>query len=168
MKLTKKQLMIGGSSAAVCALIVGATSVSAASAGKPASLAGEIASAFHINQNDVQKVIDQHRDEVQNYREVNFQNRLDQAVKNGKITSSQETLIEQEQKQIQSDLTAIKDKTGTDRRTAMEQEWQKIRDWAKSNSIPLKYLAPFGGHHGMGMGFHMMNGSGGTPTSPSA
>ena len=158
MKLTKRQLMIGSGSAAACALIVGATSVSAATGIKPASLASEIASTFHLNQSDVQKVLDQHKDEVQTYRQGQDKTRLDQAVKDGRITADQEARILDEQKQVQTDMQTIKDKTGTDRRAAMEQERQKIEAWAKSNNIPLKYLAPFGGHRGMGYG---MNGSSG-------
>ena len=172
MKLNRKVLIGTGSAAAVCALVVGAGAVSASSTGKPAGLAGEIAGAFHLNQNDVQKVLDHHKDEVQAYRQEQDKTRLDQAVKDGKITADQETKILDEQKQIQADMQAIKDKTGTDRRTAMQQERQKIADWAKANNIPLRYLAPFGiGRHGMGMGHGMMHmdndaDDGGTSPSP--
>ena len=153
MKLNKKVLIGTGSAAAACALVVGVTGVSAASAGKPASLASEIASAFHLNQGDVQKVIDQHRGEMQTYRQEQDKTRLDQAVTDGKITSDQETKILDEQKVIQSDMASIKDKTGTDRKTAMDAERTKIQQWAKDNHIPLHYLAPFGiGRHGMGPG----------------
>lgn len=168
MKLSKRSMLIGGSSAAACALIVGATSVSAASSRKPASLASEIASAFHLNQSDVQKVLDQHRDEVQTYRQEQDKTRLDQAVKDGKITSAQETQILDEQKVIQSDMAAIKDKTGSDRKAAREAERSKIEQWAKANNIPLRYLAPFGiGRHGMGPGImHPDNDNGGVAPSP--
>lgn len=142
MKLSKRALMMGGGSAAVCALIAGATSVSAAGTGKPASLASEISSAFHLNQSDVQKVIDQHKGEVQSYRQEKNQDRLDQAVKDGKITSAQETLILNEDKQIQSDLQGIQGQTGSDRRTAMQQERAKVQQWAKDNNIPLRYVMP--------------------------
>lgn len=168
MKLNRRVLIGTGSAAAVCALIVGATSVSAASAGKPASLASEIASAFHLNQSDVQKVLDQHQDEVQTYRQEQDKTRLDQAVKDGKITSAQEAQILDEQKVIQSDMAAIKGKTGSDRRTAMEAERTKIEQWAKANSIPLRYLAPFGiGRHGLGHGLMHPDNDGDAGVSPS-
>jgi hypothetical protein len=165
LKLNRKVLIGTGSAAAVCALVVGVTGVSAASTGKPAGLASEIASAFHLNQSDVQKILDQHKDEMQTYRQGQGKSRLDQAVKDGKITADQETKILDEQKQIQADMQANRDKTGTDRKAAIEAERTKIEQWAKDNNIPLKYLAPFGGHRGFGPGMHGRDD--GTTVSPS-
>lgn len=156
MKLNRKVLIGTSSAMAVCALVVGVSSASAASTGKPASLASEIASAFHLNQTDVQKVIDQHQDENQAFRQEQMKTRLDQAVKDGKLTQDQENKILDKQKVIRSDMNSIKSKTGTDRKAAMEAERTKIQQWAKDNNIPLQYLMPMGGHHGMGRG--MMHG----------
>ena len=135
--------------------IIGAASVvgiaSAATGVKPASLASEIAAKFHLNQSDVQSVIDQHKTEMQNYRQENYQARLDADVKAGKITSAQEQLILQEHQQILSFLQSLKGKSAADRKTALQTERTQVEQWEKTNNIPDGYLG-FPGHHGFGHG----------------
>ncbi len=142
--------------------LIGVSTVSAANS--PGTLANKIASTFHLNASDVQKVIDQNHSDREAQHQQDMKARLDQAVKDGKITGAQETLIIDKQKELQSQRESLKDKTPEERRTAMQQTRTELEAWAKQNNIPLQYLAPFG----RGMGHHMgMAPDGGSPTDSS-
>lgn len=144
--------------------IVGASLLSAAPtyAQTPAnpitSLIERIAQRFGLNKTDVQKVFDDFHQEKQNQMIANFETKLNQLVKDGKITESQKTLILQKQKELaanrQQEMQDMKNKTPEERRAAMNAKKQELENWAKQNGIDLQYLFPFGkgvGMHGFGM-----------------
>src|SRR5947209_2009591 len=116
------------------------------------SLAAKIAAAFHLNQSDVQKVIDQNRDDRQAQMEQNYETHLSQAVTDGKITSAQKELILAKHKEVAAFMDTQKDKTPQERRDAIKAEIQQVQQWAKDNSVPFNLVMP--AHRGMGIG-HM-------------
>lgn len=114
------------------------------------SLIQKIATKFGLKQADVQQVFDEHRTEMQTKRESNYEARLTQLVKEGKITDAQKQLIVAKHKELESKREAnrnsMKNMTPEQRKTAMNAEKTEIETWAKQNNIDVKYL--FGGDMG--------------------
>ena len=80
-------------------------------------------------------------------------NRLDQAVKDGKITSAQKDAIVAEQVMLKSkyDPAKLKDMTPEDRKKQLDAMKAEVDAWAKANGVDPNYLMP-----GFGFGGHMM------------
>ena len=144
-----KPILITASAAIAGAL--GLAGLASAQGTSVNSLANEIAGKFHLNASAVQQVIDQHKGEVQQNRQQNYQARLDQAVKDGKLTSDQETKILAEHQHLLSEVQALMGKAPADRRAAMQNIRSEITQWEKDNGIPPGYLGfagrGFGGRH---------------------
>lgn len=165
----KQKLFAGGIASIGLASVIGLSTVSAATTTSGDTLASKIASAFNLKTADVQKVIDQDRADHQAAREADYKAKLDKAVAAGTITSAQETLIINKQKELQAAREANKDATTDEatRRANMKAEMDSLKQWASDNKIPMDLLRPMGGHRG-----HGPDGDGpmpdGTTTSPSA
>jgi ATP/maltotriose-dependent transcriptional regulator MalT len=116
------------------------------------TLADRIASHFHLSKGDVQKVIQQDRQSHEAQRQQRLEQRLDTAVKQGKLTEAQKTLILNKLKELQSQHEQAKQqpggKTAAERQAYMKQQRQQLEQWAKDNNIPLQYLRPPGGSRG--------------------
>ncbi len=125
--------------------IVGLSAVSAATSTGTGSLASKLATAFHLNQADVQKVLDQNRADHQTERAADEKTRLDAAVKAGTITQSQEDLIIAKQKELQAAREANKDSAADD--ATRDAKMDALKQWATDNKIPMDLLRP---GHGMG------------------
>lgn len=79
--------------------------------------------------------------------------RLDQLIKDGKITSAQETAIIAEQATLRTkyNLGTMKTASPTDRKTQMDAMRDEVVAWAKSQGIDSSYVMPgFGGMGGRG------------------
>lgn len=115
-----------------------------------------ISDKFHLNKSDVQSVFDQHRTTHMQERQQKIADRLTQAVKDGKITEGQKTLIENKLKELvanrQSSFDKLKDMTPDERRAEMQKQKDALDAWAKQNGIDPQYLFP-----GFGMGMQGMH-----------
>ena len=148
--MTRKQLMVATVVASVGTLgIIGLAS--AAGNTKPASLAQELAQKFNLKQSDVQMVIDQHKGEAQTYHEQQYEQRLAQAVTDGKLTTAQRDEILAKHKVLMSFVATLKGKTPAERKTAIQEQRTDIENWEKNNNIPAGYLGGVG--HGFGHRF---------------
>lgn len=136
--------------AASVMLLAGAVPALAAdsNAHKP-SLIDRIASAFHLNHDDVQKQVQDFRAEKKQDRKAKFEDRLNQAVKEGKITEAQKTVILQKADDMKSFMESLKGKSPQERRNALKAKHDELVQWAKDNGIP----APFDQVGPMGNGF---------------
>ncbi|MCA9333274.1 hypothetical protein KDA00_05385 [Candidatus Saccharibacteria bacterium] len=118
------------------------------------SLADKIATRFNINQDEVQDVIDQHRDDMKAKHQEKLEERLSKAVEDGNITEEQKTKILEKLDQLKQDREANKDKvqnmTQEERKAFMEEKRNELKTWAEENGIDQEYLHIFGGHHGHG------------------
>ena len=115
------------------------------------SLVDKIASRFNLNKDDVKKVFDEDRTAHEAEREVAMKTRLDQAVKDGKLTQTQEDKLIAKHKELETFRLSIKDKTEEERHTAMKTKMDEFKQWAKDNSIPYEFARPGIGPHGPGM-----------------
>lgn len=136
--------------------------VHAASTTTGTSLIDRLVQRFNLKKSDVQQVFDQYKTDQQANRQQKLEDRLTQAVKDGKLTEDQKTKILAKLKEVeanrQANRTAMEGKTAAERQAAIAQERADLEKWASDNNIPLEYLRPgFGGgmHRGM-MGGGMM------------
>jgi len=133
----------------------GVAQVSAASAPSTGqTLAQRIASSFGLDQSKVQGVIDQYRGDKQAQAETKYEAMLSQAVTDGKITGDQKTAILAEHNKLMGELQAAAGKTGTDRRTAIQQARTEAETWAKQNGVSAHWLLGARPMRGMGPMMH--------------
>ncbi len=130
------------------------------------TLVQKIAQRFGLNQADVQAVFTEHRNEMLQQMQTRFEERLNQAVADGKITEAQKQKILAKHKELQQkkaesrqnwqDMTAEERQAAKDDlRQAREQFRSQLDSWANENGIDLEVLHMFltrgmkFGHRGM-------------------
>jgi hypothetical protein len=154
----KKPLLAAGVVSSVAlASLTGAGLVSAAtpstSTDGPTSLIEKIATKFNLNKDEVKAVFEEERTAHQAERQKANEDRLSQAVTDGKITEDQKAKILAKQAELKSEREAnrdsLKDKTEAERKAAREAKRTELEAWAKTNDVPTEYLR-MGGHGGPG------------------
>jgi hypothetical protein len=155
MILNRKIVLPLAAVAVIAATGAGVATASATSSPSGGSLAQRLASTFGLDQSKVQSVIDQYRSDQSAQRESSYEARLSQAVTAGKITSAQQQAILTEHAKLQTELQAAMQKTGTDRRAALQAIRTEAQTWAKQNGVSAGWLlAPrrLRAGHGFGSG----------------
>lgn len=159
----KRSLLVGGTIAAVGIAGLGTMGIVSAATTPNSphqSIIDRIATKFNLNKNDVQKVFDEDKTSHQADRELKMKERLDKAVKDGKLTQDQEdkliAKLKEMETQRQANRDALKDKTEAERKTAMDTEREAFQKWLTDNNIPAEFGLPTGGpgHMGMHRGGH--------------
>jgi len=117
----------------------------------------KLSQRFGLNENDVKQVFDQNRQERQSQMETKFEERLNQAITDGKITQAQKELILTKHEQLQAErnanLTNWQNLTPDQRRTEMEKQRTDMKTWATDNGIDTSFVFDgFGKMGGRGMG----------------
>lgn len=130
---------IATATAGITASALAATNTTPTNNGPQSSLVQKIADTFHLNKADVQKVFDDNRQQHQQDRQQKIKDRLDQAVKDGKITQDQETKLLDELQTLQNQ---IKNENTADRRANRQQLRTQLEQWAKDNGIDLSQIMP--------------------------
>lgn len=156
----KKKLLIA---ATVATIGIGGLSVGAASAAtntsgaSGTSIVDKLVAKFGLNKSDVQAVFDENRTAREAERLSKLQERLDTAVKDGKLTQKQSDAIVAKFKELQSAREANREKfesmTDEERKSAMEAERTAFEKWKTDNNIPDAFarLVHMGRMGGMGM-----------------
>jgi hypothetical protein len=155
MKLKKALLVTGAASTIGLSSVAGMGVASAATTGTTnsntdgmSSLVDKLATKFNLNKSDVQAVFDEDRSSHDAEMQQKLEERLNQAVTDGKITSAQKTLILNKQKEMKTFMDSLKGKTADERDSAMKTKMAELKTWASDNNIPEDYLGPMG--HGPG------------------
>ncbi len=104
---------------------------------------------FGLKESDVQTVLNEVRRERQQQMQTRLEERLNQAVKDGKITESQKQAILAKHKELQEKRLQNKqdwqNMTPEQRRQAMQEQSQELKSWASQNNIDLEYFFGWGG-----------------------
>lgn len=134
------------------------------------NIVNAIAQKFNLNPTDVQQVVDeqqaQQKAQMDVQRQQSFTDRINKAVTDGKLTQDQANKILAEKASVDSQIAALKGKTGDDLKNAMKQIMDSEKQWATDNNIPQQYLMfGFGGGRG-GFGGPGFKGHGKPATSP--
>ncbi len=94
-----------------------------------------LAAKFKADPAEVEQVFEDTHDQM-------ISSRLDKAVADGRITAEQKTLILNKMDEVQAKMDEINNQemTATERRDALENLHDELRDWADENDIPLMFL----------------------------
>ncbi len=154
----KKSILVAGAVAGVgLAGINGLGVVSAATSTPQDSIIDRIASKFDLNKDEVEAVFEEYKSEREQERQQNVEERLTQAVEDGKITEEQKAKILAKLEELKSAREDWKSKTPEERKEAKEELHSSLKQWAEDNGVPLEYLMfQHGHHHGPGMHKLMM------------
>lgn len=141
--LSKKSLLVAG---AVASIGLGGAAVTAntvSATTKNDSIVDKIATKFSLDKNEVQKVFDEDRTAHEAERHAKIEEKLSQAVKDGKLTEDQKSKIiakMEEMKANMPDPSTMGDKTIEQHKADMEAKRTELEAWAKENNIPTEYL----------------------------
>lgn len=159
----KNKIIIGGLVVAFAGLgAFSAGSTLANSANGQDSLIQKIADKFHLKKDDVQAVFNQDRQERKTQMQQNFNSKLDQAVKDGKINETQKAAIIKKFDELrnnkENDFKNFRSMTPDQRKQVMDKQKTDLQAWAKDNNIDLNVLQEI---LGPGKGYGMMGNHGG-------
>lgn len=144
----KKIALASGALALVALSSVAVINVASAATqtNKEDTLVSKIAQKFNLNKADVQKVFDEEHLARQAEMKANYESKLTQAVKDGKITEDQKTKLLAKEAEMHSFMQSLSNKTRDERKAAMDTKRSELEKWAKDNGISTDYLAgPMGG-----------------------
>ncbi len=153
-----KKILMGAAAAVVItsAAAFGAIGVSAQGSDMNQNVVQKLAEKFNLNESDVQAVFDQTREERHQEMETKYEDNLNTAVSEGKITEEQKTLILAKHDEIEKNREANRENwqnlTPEERRTQMQQQRDEMQTWADQNGINLSLIMGMGdgmrGPHG--------------------
>lgn len=108
------------------------------------SIVQRLADRFHLNADDVKAVFDQNHQDKMGQRQQKLEDRLSQAVKDGKITEDQKQKILAKIKDLQANQQAFRDSlknmTPDQRKAALQKQRDELNAWAQQNGIDPKNL----------------------------
>ncbi|OGG09569.1 hypothetical protein A2154_01420 [Candidatus Gottesmanbacteria bacterium RBG_16_43_7] len=111
-----------------------------------------LAQKLGIEESRLQSALDQMRAEHQVQMQSRMEERLNQAVSDGKITETQQQLILTKHQEIQAERQNDTDNwqnlTPQERRSRMEQKRAELEKWASENGIDMSYFGGGFGHRG--------------------
>lgn len=119
------------------------------------SIIRKLVQKFGLKESDVKAIFDEAKSERQTQMQTKFEERLNQAVADGKLTEAQKQAILAKHKELAEKRGTKPENwqnmTPEQRRQYMETQKQELEAWAKQNNIDLQYF--FGG---VGKGFGRM------------
>jgi hypothetical protein len=122
--------------------------------GNGQSFLQRLAEKFHLNQDDVKKFAQENQAERRLRMQSNFEARLDQAVKDGKITEEQKKLILEKHQEMQNEREQNREEhqnlSREEKQKERQNRYEEIKNWADQNGIDMKYM--FGQGRGTGYG----------------
>lgn len=177
----KKALLATGATTIVGLASFGAVA-SATTSGSGANgdtLVDKISTKFNLNKSDVQAVFDEDRKTHEADMEQRMEERLTQAVTDGKITADQKDQILAKHKEIRAYMESLEGKSEDERHSLMKAKMDEVRQWAEDNGLGDYMMmrvmrghgpgGPGAGGPGMGMGFEkrvMVDGEGNSSSNP--
>lgn len=161
--MTKKLLIIPALAVTTMVGAVSVRSVAAQADSNPqSSIIQKLVAKFGLNESEVKAVFDADRAEREAAREKRFTDQLDQAVKDGKLTTAQKQLILNKRSELKSkwetemankkDPSTLTEAERLAKKNARKVEMDALKTWAKQNGIDLKYLMMGKGFKHMGKG----------------
>lgn len=124
--------------AIIATAITTSTIVSAQNTAGPNSLVAAIAAKFNLNQADVQEVFDEEYQKHRAEMKAQLEQRLTQAVKNGKITEVQKQAILAKHQEIQysrPNRQEFENLAPEQRRAKMDEKKAEMDEWLSQNGL---------------------------------
>lgn len=141
MNIKKPLLVLGAVTGIGLAGVTGLGVASAATnTGGTDSIIDRISTKFNLNKDEVKAVFEEERAIHEVERQQEAEQRLTQAVTDGKITEEQKAKVLAKLEELKSNREDWQDKTSEEHREAMKELHQTLKQWAKDNDIPMRYL----------------------------
>ena len=109
-------------------------------------LVEKIASRFHLEKPELEKVFGEHHEKMRLERLAKFEAQLDELVGRGKITKEQKVKIlaklEELAKNMSKESSTMSNSTHEQRRDFMKNKREELKNWAKTENIPLGSILP--------------------------
>lgn len=163
LKTPSKSQIVGAIAIATGLALAGTGVIHAANTGTAQTsnpmngLVNAIAQKFNLNASDVQQVFDQQRAQMDAQHQQEFEARVAQGVKDGKITQVQADQIVAKAKELQasrqSEQANSANQTEAERDAARKAQMDSLKEWATQNNIPKEFML-FGGMGHGGPGHH--------------
>ena len=121
----------------------------------------KIAQKFNLNESDVSAVFEEVHQEHQAQRQIQIEERLTQAVKDGKITETQKQAILKKHEEMMNNkqnFEEFKNLKTEERQQKMQEKRQEMETWANENGLSLQAMHGIMGFgHGYGRGGFWFN-----------
>lgn len=130
------------------------TQAKAFGSGSDGTLVQKLAEKLGINEDQVQAAFDEIREEHHQEMSANFEDRLNQAIADNKITEDQKQMIMEKHEQHREKMEAWRDLEPEERRGKMQELHEQMQAWADENDIPLNLFFGGMGKFGAGPGMH--------------
>ena len=155
--MNKKHLII-----ALALVLLGGIGITAVKAdaqgvqGNHETIIQKLVERFGLNQQEVESVFDEVREERHAQMQAKYEEKLDALVQEGKITEEQKEAIiakhEEMRAEKQENFGFWKDLEPEERRAKMEEHRAEMQAWADEKGIDLSLIGGLGGRKGMGRG----------------
>ncbi len=140
----RQSFLTAGAFTAVGLASLGIVASVSADSSNSDNLSSKIAQKFNLNQEEVQKVFDEHKGEMHQEHQAKISTKLDDYVSSGKITANQKTLIinklDEMHKQREDNKESLKNLTQEERKLKMEEKKTELESWAEQNGINIELL----------------------------
>lgn len=171
MSIRKTLLVVGAASSIALASIAGVSAATNSSANDGRdNLINKIARKFNLKPAEVKAVFEEEHAAREAEHKKSFEAKLDQLVKDGKITPDQKAKILAKKAEMKAEMksnrTEMKDMTPAERKAEMQKRKAELEQWANDNGINTDYLKLVIGHGPGGHGRH--GGFGGPGHGPDA
>lgn len=100
---------------------------------------------FGLDAGEVEEVFVEHRGEMRAEKQARLEERLDEAVAEGKITQEQREALEAKKAEMKENWEEMKDLSWEERKEVKSAHWKEMKAWAEENGIDMKELFGFMG-----------------------
>jgi hypothetical protein len=135
MNVKKALLATGATTIVGLASFAGVAAAATSGTSGQDTLVGKIATKFHLDKGEVQAVFDEDRSEHEAKHAQKMEERLTQAVNDGKITAAQKDQIVAKHKEVKTYMESIKDKPIAERHELMKAKMDEVKQWAEDNGL---------------------------------
>ncbi len=95
---------------------------------------------FNLDTVQVQQVLDENRQEKQAQNQVRYNEILDKAIAEGKITEDQKILILAKQEELKQKMDSLKDLSREEKQAEMEKIMDDMKIWRQDNNINFGFM----------------------------
>jgi hypothetical protein len=99
-----------------------------------------LAERFDLDKDEVMDFLEELREERKAEMEARFEEKLDELVQDGEITSAQKEAILEKKEELEAFKEGLGDMTVSDAKGALKDLKEELKDWAEENDIEFKYL----------------------------
>ena len=125
-------------------------SISAQEADNYPPIIQKLVERFGLNADEVKKVFEEEREEGRARNQEHFEERLDQAVEEGKITEEQKQAILDKHAEMQAKHESLKDLSFEERQEALKTMREEMQAWAEENGLDPQQFPLMPGPKGFG------------------